>query len=174
VDILVAGFPWAEAFQLRVPPNRRSTLAALRNQNSWKLTISCQRYADAIFSSGTRVSCSGQHPFSRQHECNSFGEKWQIFQRQENKTYQHSLFSFICDRVSNGELTLEWCSTTEMVGDFMTKRLISKISRHHHWSSLYRRHNNASEHIVLVPQERGPHRSVLAIRKVRSHKSSPA
>jgi hypothetical protein len=30
-------------------------------------------------------------------------------------------YFFICDRVSMGELTLEWCSTTQMVGDFMTK-----------------------------------------------------
>jgi hypothetical protein len=59
---------------------------------------------------------------------------------------------FICDRVAKGELTLEWCSTLEMVGDFYdeaaTRHVISEISGHHHGSRPFRRHNNTSEHIV--------------------------
>ena len=32
-------------------------------------------------------------------------------------------YFFITDRVSKGDLSIEWCPTNEMVGDFMTKPL---------------------------------------------------
>ena len=32
-------------------------------------------------------------------------------------------YFFITDRVANGEVTIEWCPTAEMVGDYMTKPL---------------------------------------------------
>ena len=32
-------------------------------------------------------------------------------------------YFFITDRVANGELSIEWCPTGEMVGDYMTKPL---------------------------------------------------
>jgi hypothetical protein len=32
-------------------------------------------------------------------------------------------YFFITDRVSKGDLSIEWCPTDEMVGDFMTKPL---------------------------------------------------
>jgi hypothetical protein len=78
-----------------------------------------------------------------------------------------------------GELTLEWCSTTQMVGDFMTKPLQGASFRKFRDiimgavpSADTTTPRNKS--LGLVPQERGPHRSVLDIRKERSHKSSPS
>ena len=32
-------------------------------------------------------------------------------------------YFFITDRVANGELSIEWCPTGDMVGDYMTKPL---------------------------------------------------
>jgi hypothetical protein len=69
--------------------------------------------------------------------------------------------SFICDRVSHGESTLEWCSTTEMVGDFMTKPLQGASFRKFRdiimgVVSTADTTTPRNTSLGLVPQERGP------------------
>ena len=38
-------------------------------------------------------------------------------------------YFFITDRVANGEVTIKWCPTADMVGDYMTKPLQGNIFR---------------------------------------------
>jgi hypothetical protein len=75
-----------------------------------------------------------------------------------------------------GELKLEWCSTRQMVGDYMTKPLQGVSFRKFRdiimgVVSVTDTTTPRNTSLGLVPQEREPHRSVL---EVRSHKYSPS
>jgi len=54
-------------------------------------------------------------------------------------------YYFITDRVSRGELNLEWCPTLEMIGDYMTKPL---------QGALFRKFRNLIMGVVRVQKNR--------------------
>jgi hypothetical protein len=39
-------------------------------------------------------------------------------------------YFFVTDRINKGELTMEWCPTGDMIGDFMTKPTQGVVFRH--------------------------------------------
>jgi Reverse transcriptase (RNA-dependent DNA polymerase) len=92
-------------------------------------------------------------------------------------------YFFITDRVSKGDLSLAWCPTTAMIGDFMTKPLQGASFRKFRdlimgvVSTVDKQITDASKNqdtsFGLVRQERRHHRSVLNIRKVRRQDSDP-
>ena len=85
-------------------------------------------------------------------------------------------YFFVTDRISRGDISVAWCGTHDMVGDFMTKPLQGASFRkfrdvimgvvpvvNKQAVDIGKRRDTSG----LVPQDRGHNRSVLDVRKVR-------
>jgi hypothetical protein len=72
-----------------------------------------------ILHGSPRIPSSGQYFVPGQQEHNSFGSEWKSFSK--HTKHINIWYFFITDRVDKGDISLVWCLTGDMIGDFMTK-----------------------------------------------------
>jgi hypothetical protein len=76
---------------------------------------------EQIFLIGTGVPSQGKHSFPRQLKCDG--------RISSSKRTKHVRYYFVSDRITKGELQVQWCPTNDMIADYMTKPLQGKLFR---------------------------------------------
>ncbi len=90
--------------------------------------------------------------------------RWQMVQYRHNRTKHINIrYCFVTDRIRKGELTVEWCPTGDMIGDFRTKP---------NQGALFKKFRDQIMGVGPMATILGNHRSVLDIDPVTSEKPS--
>jgi hypothetical protein len=96
---------------------------------------------DEVFPRGTRIRGQRQHQLPGHQIRNSFRAERQGLKQQRTKHISIRHF-FVTDRVEKGDLTIAWCPTAAMIGDYAktsSRRVFSQVSGLHNGrSSTYR------------------------------------
>jgi hypothetical protein len=75
---------------------------------------------DSILYGSPRIPSSGQCFVPGQQEHKPSGEEWKGFKQQAYEACQYLVFLYYRDKLN---VSLVWCPTEDMIGDFMTKPL---------------------------------------------------
>ena len=114
--LLHVGFP------LSGPPNRSSTRKDPRRWKSWVLMTSCQKYVGPGISLQHEAKMSKIIVFVRARKVLFLWNNGKASSSKRTK-HVHIRYFFITDRLNKDELSVAWCPTGGIIGDYMTKPL---------------------------------------------------
>jgi hypothetical protein len=119
---------------------------------------------DSILHGSPRISCPRHFFVPGQQECDSFGKEWKGFEWQAYKAHQYSgtsLLPIMSKR--KGDISLVWCLTGDMIGDFMTKPL---------QGALFQKFRDKIMGVVPA-QDPGPGKAKTKIDELNTHTDKP-